>query len=92
MPIFVPEIKFVMAVKTYAEAVIKVSKATLLKSHFGMGVLLKNLLHIFRTPFLKSTSGRLLLKVFCFCPILLDFFTLFQIFCPGLLFLLLMIM
>ena len=27
--------------------------------HFGMGV---NLLHIFRIPFLKNTSGRLLLR------------------------------
>ena len=31
--------------------------ATLLKLHFGMGVLLKNLLHIFRTSFDRNTSG-----------------------------------
>ena len=37
--------------------------ATLLKSHFGMGVLLPNLQHIFRTPFLKNTSEWLHLKV-----------------------------
>ena len=54
--------------------------ATLLKSHFGMGVLLQsnfieialrqgcspvNLLQIFRTPFLKNTSGGLLLSMVC---------------------------
>ena len=33
--------------------------ATLLKSHFGMGSPV-NLLHIFRTPFLKNTSRQLL--------------------------------
>ena len=32
-----------------------------LKSHFRIGVALLNLQHIFRTPFPKNTSGRLLL-------------------------------
>ena len=31
------------------------------KQHFGIGCSPVNLLHIFRTPFLKNTSGRLLL-------------------------------
>ena len=38
------------------------SKATLLISHFGMGVILI-LLHIFRTAFPKNTSGWLLLLI-----------------------------
>ena len=38
-------------------------QGTLLKSHFGMGVSCK-FLYIFRTPFLKNTSGWLLLNVF----------------------------
>ena len=38
-------------------------QTTLLKSHFSMDVLLLNLVHIFKTPFLKSTSGWLLLYV-----------------------------
>ena len=36
-------------------------EATLLKSHFRIGVPVK-LLHIFRTPFHKNTSGQLLLN------------------------------
>ena len=32
-------------------------KNTHAEVHFGMGVLLKNLLHIFRTPFLKTLGG-----------------------------------
>ena len=39
-------------------------KATLLKSHVGMGVPV-DFLHIFRTPFLKNTSGWLLLEIAC---------------------------
>ena len=37
------------------------AKATLLKSHFGMVCSPVDLLHIFRTSFLKNTSGGLLL-------------------------------
>ena len=43
--------------------------ATLLKSHFGMGVPV-NLLHIFRTPFLKNTSGGLFLNKVSHCVVI----------------------
>ena len=41
-----------------------ICNATLLKSHFGMGVKSSvNLLHIFRTPFNKKTYGGLFLSL-----------------------------
>ena len=39
----------------------EIAEATLLNSHFGISPV--NLLHIFKTPFLKNTSGWLLLKM-----------------------------
>ena len=30
-----------------------------------------------------KNSSKLDIKVLCFCPVLVDFFTLFQLFCPG---------
>ena len=42
------------------------SRSTLLKSHFSMGAPV-NLMHIFRTCFLKNTSGWLLLQLLQAC-------------------------
>ena len=49
---------------TYSKFTFTSYIATLLKSYFGMDVFFVNLLHTFRTPFLKNTSRWLLL---CMC-------------------------
>ena len=44
--------------KRYSKNMQQICKATLLKLHFGKGAFLANLLHIFRTPFLKEHFRR----------------------------------
>ena len=50
------------------------SKATLLNSHISIGCLSVNLLLIFKTPFFKKTTGRLLLLAICCANQLTSFY------------------